>query len=79
MNGGSGRTDLPEAGTYVYFSRWVEHDMGREAPADDDIISDEELTELLADAERVTPEEIKRSAAKLDIAPPREATVVDDE
>ena len=40
---------------------------------------DEELTELLADAERVTPEEIKRSAAKLDIAPPREATVVDDE
>jgi hypothetical protein len=52
--------------------------MGREAPADDEIISDEELTELLADAERVTPEEIKRNAAELDIAPPREATVVDD-
>lgn len=79
MNGGSGRTDLPEADTYVYFSRRVEHGMSREAPADDDIISDEELTELLADAERVTPEEIERSAAELDIAPPREATVVDDE
>ncbi|GAB3330076.1 hypothetical protein GCM10027355_36370 [Haloplanus salinarum] len=51
--------------------------MSHEAPADADTISDEELTELLADAEGTTPEEIKRGASELDIAPPEEATVVD--
>ena len=44
---------------------------------DADMISDEELTELLGDAEGTTPEEIERGAAELDIAPPEEATVVD--
>ena len=58
-------------------SRRVEKDMSREAPADADMVSDEELTELLADAEGTTPEEIERGAAELEIAPPREATVVD--
>ncbi|WP_254921829.1 hypothetical protein [Halorubrum ezzemoulense] len=51
--------------------------MSREAPADANKISDEELTELLAEAEGMTPEEIERGAAELDIAPPEEATVVD--
>jgi hypothetical protein len=51
--------------------------MSREAPADADMVSDEELTELLANAEGTTPEEIKRGAAELEIAPPEEATVVD--
>ncbi|MEZ3172448.1 hypothetical protein ABNG03_17815 [Halorubrum sp. RMP-47] len=51
--------------------------MSREPP-DADMISDEELTELLADAEGKTPEEIERGAAELDIAPPEEATVVDE-
>jgi len=51
--------------------------MGHKAPADADTISDEELTELLADAEGTTPEEIERGATELDIAPPEEATVVD--
>jgi len=51
--------------------------MNREAPADADMVSDEELTELLADAEGTTPEEIERGAAELDIAPSEEATVVD--
>jgi len=51
--------------------------MSREAPANADTISDEELTELLADAEGTTSEEIERGAAELDIAPPEEATVVD--
>ncbi|WP_239641096.1 hypothetical protein [Halorubrum distributum] len=51
--------------------------MSREAPADADMVSDEELTKLLADAEATTPEEIERGAAELDIAPPEEATVVD--
>ena len=52
--------------------------MSREAPADADIISDEELTELLAEAEGRTPEEVERGAAEIDIAPPEEATVVDE-
>ncbi|MEZ3164938.1 hypothetical protein ABNG03_11330 [Halorubrum sp. RMP-47] len=49
--------------------------MSREPP-DADIISDEELTELLADAEGMTPEEIERNAAKLEIVPPERATIV---
>ena len=50
--------------------------MSREPP-DPDMISDEELTELLADAEGTTPREIKRGAAKLEIASPERATIVD--
>jgi len=52
--------------------------MSCEAPADADMVSDEELTALLADAEGTTPEEIERGAAELEIAPPEEATVVDE-
>lgn len=59
-------------------SQRVEGDMSREAPADADIISVEELTELLADAEGRTPEEIERGVAVLEIASPEEATVVDE-
>jgi len=59
-------------------SRRVREDMSCEAPADADMVSDEELTALLADAEGTTPEEIERGAAKLEIAPPEEATVVDE-
>jgi hypothetical protein len=59
-------------------SRRVEGNMSREAPTDADMVSDEELTELLADAEGITPEEIERDAAEFDIAPPEEATVVDE-
>ncbi|MDB2242709.1 hypothetical protein [Halorubrum ezzemoulense] len=51
--------------------------MSREAPADSDMVSDEELTELLADAEGTTSEEIERGATEFNIAPPEEATVVD--
>ena len=51
--------------------------MTREAPADADIISDEELTALLAEAEERRPGEIERGAAEIEIAPPEEATVVD--
>jgi hypothetical protein len=52
--------------------------MSREAPADADIVSDEELTGLLAEAEGRTPEEIERGATEIEIAPPEEATVVDE-
>jgi len=52
--------------------------MRRGAPADADMISDEELTELLADIEGMTPEEIEHGAAELEIAPPEESTVVDE-
>ena len=54
----------------------VEEDMSREASIDADTISDEGLTELLADTEGITPEEIERGAVELEIAPPEEATVV---
>ena len=52
--------------------------MSRESPADANIISDEDLTELLADAEGTTPEKIERGAAEIEIASPEEATVVDE-
>ena len=51
--------------------------MSREAPLNADTISDEELTELLADAEGTAPETIERDASEFEIAPPQEATVVD--
>lgn len=56
----------------------VEKDMSREAPADADMVSLEELTELLAEAEGTSPEEIERGAEEFEIAPPEEATVVDE-
>jgi hypothetical protein len=77
MNGGGGKTDLPQVDTHVYDSRRAEYGMSREAPADANKLSDEELTELLADAEGTTPEEIEHGAAELEIAPPEEAAVVD--
>jgi hypothetical protein len=36
----------------------------------------DELTEILAEAEGVTPEEIEQGAEELDLAPPEEATVL---
>jgi hypothetical protein len=68
---------LPAGYVTVFEWRQVEENMSREAPADADMVSDEELTKLLADAEGTTPEEIERGAAKFDIAPPEEATVID--
>ena len=68
---------LPTGYVNIFERRQVEEDMIREAPADADMVSDEELTELLANAEGTTPEEIERGAAELEIAPPEEATVVD--
>jgi len=41
------------------------------------IISDEDLTELLASTEGTAPEEIERGAAKLEIAPPERAIIID--
>lgn len=50
--------------------------MNRNAPTEDEAISPEELSEVLADATDTTPEEIERGAEELEIAPPEEATVV---
>lgn len=55
----------------------LEGDMSQESPVED-ALSTEELTELLAEAENTTPEEIEHGAANLEIAPPEEATVVDE-
>jgi hypothetical protein len=50
--------------------------MSREPP-DANMASDEEPTELLANAEGTTPEEIEWEANGLEIAPSEEVTVVD--
>ncbi|SNR67411.1 hypothetical protein SAMN06266787_10977 [Halorubrum ezzemoulense] len=44
----------------------------------EDAITLEELSEVLADATGTTGEEIEREAEELEIAPPSEATVVDE-
>lgn len=55
----------------------LEQDMSRESPAED-ALSVDELTELLADVTDTTPAEIEHGAEDLEIAPPEEATVVDE-
>jgi len=52
--------------------------MSREAPGDADMASVEDLTELLADAEGTTPEDIERGAEELAIAPPWQADGVEE-
>ena len=51
--------------------------MSREAPTEDEVLTLEELSEILADATDTDPEEIERGAAELEIAPPEEADVVE--
>lgn len=55
----------------------VDTDMSQEEPAED-ILTVDELTEELADATGTTAEEIERQAESVDIAPPEEATVLDE-
>ena len=52
-------------------------DMSQESPVED-ALTPEELSELLAEVEGTTPEAIERGAAEMEIAPPDEATVVDE-
>jgi hypothetical protein len=54
----------------------VDTDMSQEDP--EEILTVDELTDVLADATGSTPEEIERGAEELEIAPPYEATVVDE-
>jgi len=56
----------------------VEDIMSQES-SPDDALSVEELTELLADATDTTPEEIERQAAAMEIAPPEDATLAEDD
>lgn len=51
--------------------------MNREEPAEE-ILSDDGLTEVLAEATGTTSDEIEQGAKALKIAPPSEATVVDE-
>ena len=55
----------------------MSHEHPREEPSEE-VISIDELTEILAEAEGVTPEEIEQGAEELDLAPPEEATVLDE-
>lgn len=52
--------------------------MSQERPAEADMASLGELTELLAEAEGTTLEEIERAAAEFDMALPWEGTLVDE-
>jgi len=49
--------------------------MSQEPPAEE-ILSSEELSEVLADAEGTTAEDIERGAERMEIEPPEEAEVV---
>ena len=51
--------------------------MSYESPAED-ALSPRELSELLAEVEGTTADEIERGAERIEIAPPEEATVVDE-
>lgn len=55
----------------------VEVGMSRESPVDDALTLDE-LNKVLAEATDTTPEAIEEGAEALEIAPPSEATVVDE-
>jgi len=52
--------------------------MTHESPGGADMVSLDDLTELLAETEGTTPEEIERDATDLDIAAPWEGTLVDE-
>lgn len=58
-------------------SKPMDSDMSQEEPTEE-ILSIDEFTEVLADATGSTPEEIERGAESFDIAPPEEATVLNE-
>jgi hypothetical protein len=55
----------------------IEGDMSRESSTEE-VLSPEELSKVLAEATGTTAEEIERGAEEMEIAPPSEATVVDE-
>lgn len=63
----------------LFTENTVETSMSSESTEDEpEILSLEGLSEVLAEAEGTTAEEIEQGAADLEIAPPSEATVVDE-
>lgn len=60
--------------TFITTDR-VGEDMSRETPTEDEFLTPEELSGVLAEVEETTPEEIESGAEELDIAPLEEATV----
>jgi hypothetical protein len=46
--------------------------------ADNEVLSMEELDEVLAEATGTTAEEIRHGAEEMYLAPPKEATVIDE-
>lgn len=61
--------------TFITMDR-IGEDMSRETPTEDEVLTPEELSRVLAEIEGTTPEEIESGAEELDIAPLEEATVV---
>jgi len=56
----------------------VEGGMSREAPAEDEVLTPDELSEALAEATGTTAEEIERGADEIEMSPPDEAEIVDE-
>ena len=52
--------------------------MTQDPPAADEVLSIKELDEVLAEATGTTTEEIRKGAEEMYIAPPEEATVLDE-
>lgn len=68
--------DGGDSATTFNRSNLLEEDMSREAPAEEEVLTVEEFTKILAEATGTTPEEIERGADEFEIGPPEEATVV---
>ena len=77
-------TEWPDGGESPHTLMSTKHantDMSKEQTREDpseEVISMDELTEILAEAEGVTPEEIEQGAEELDLAPPEEATLLNE-
>jgi hypothetical protein len=52
--------------------------MSQEHSVNDEVLSIEELDEVLAEATGTTAEEIRQGAEEMYISPPEEATVIDE-
>lgn len=63
------------AGTFIRANQ-LEEDMSREAPAEDEVLTPEELSEVLAEATGTTVEEIELGVGEVEIAPPWEGEIV---
>lgn len=72
-----GMPDGGEVPRELIYENLLSGGMNQESPVED-ALSLEDLSEVLAAAEGTTADEIERGAAEIEIAPPSEATVIDE-